>query len=877
MNFHRIRLKNFRGVEQVEIRPALQGVTIIQGPNEAGKSTIAEAVDLLFEELDSSGKKSVKSAQPVGRDVGPEVEIEVETGAYRFTYFKRFLKDQKTELKITHPRPESLAGREAHDRVAKILKDTVDIPLWKALRLQQGVALSQPEIPENSHLSQALDRAAGGAAAGEAESTLFERVRAECEQYYTATGHERPVLKTATDSASVLETMVTNLEAQYRSLETDVKRCGDLAREIQRLKEQRSDDASKFAAIEARWQKVSGLKNRLSAIQKEEGASKDSEKAARLCLMVRQTMVGEVDQLRKQVVELAAATTAAEAALETDQELLRERKGALDRALAESGAAQKLQLLRTGDLEFRRNEAELRSLSEQQGQARRLQETSVKSGASVSATKVTDVVLQKLRDASLALDLAKGQQMQKLPRVQVRAFRNLALEKNGKEASLSKGDSLDEPLAETLTLKSSGDFEIVVDPGASAADLKKRVDEAHGALSTRCAEAGVGSLEEAVRVNELLKEAKRLQSESETQLKALLRGESLEARETKIAGLRAKVAPYPASRGSAPPMAPDLDSAVSASKEAEAAAKRASQGVDDARKQAESCEKGFHEREVQQSVKKNSLEENRARLGEKEQSLARARTETSDETLVDALQKAERALALKSEEYRLAVSELNAESPEAFEAQYSNAKQTLERQEKDLRDREKDHTGLESRLRTLEEQGLFEKLQSEKSRLEHARRDRDALYRRARAAKLLFDVMAAARLEAKRAYIAPYRDQLHRLGRVIFDDSFEVEVGENLQIAKRTLDGLTLPFESLSGGAKEQLSIVARLACALMVAKDGGGPLILDDVLGYADPDRLERMGALLSSASRECQVIVMTPVPDRYRHVGSANVIRMG
>lgn len=53
--------------------------------------------------------------------------------------------------------------------------------------------------------------------------------------------------------------------------------------------------------------------------------------------------------------------------------------------------------------------------------------------------------------------------------------------------------------------------------------------------------------------------------------------------------------------------------------------------------------------------------------------------------------------------------------------------------------------------------------------------------------------------------------------------------------------------------------MILRLACATIVAPDGGVPVILDDVLGYSDPHRLEAMSAVLSEAGRTTQVIVFT------------------
>ena len=54
---------------------------------------------------------------------------------------------------------------------------------------------------------------------------------------------------------------------------------------------------------------------------------------------------------------------------------------------------------------------------------------------------------------------------------------------------------------------------------------------------------------------------------------------------------------------------------------------------------------------------------------------------------------------------------------------------------------------------------------------------------------------------------------------------FEVEIDSDLRIRSRTLDGRTVPYESLSGGAKEQLGIVARLAGAALVAKEDAVPV----------------------------------------------------
>jgi len=146
----RLRLRNWRGVEQQEIEFAPCGVTVISGPNEAGKSSLIEALDMLFDRLDSSSKADLKAVKPVHKDEGPEVEAVVEAGRWRFRYRKRFHKRPLTELEVAAPRPESRTGRDAHQRVLEILEEALDLPLWKALRIAQDAGRGRAELSAGS-------------------------------------------------------------------------------------------------------------------------------------------------------------------------------------------------------------------------------------------------------------------------------------------------------------------------------------------------------------------------------------------------------------------------------------------------------------------------------------------------------------------------------------------------------------------------------------------------------------------------------------------------------------------------------------------------------------------------------------------------------
>ncbi|MDF2581937.1 MAG: hypothetical protein K0R33_580, partial [Mycobacterium sp.] len=115
-----------------------------------------------------------------------------------------------------------------------------------------------------------------------------------------------------------------------------------------------------------------------------------------------------------------------------------------------------------------------------------------------------------------------------------------------------------------------------------------------------------------------------------------------------------------------------------------------------------------------------------------------------------------------------------------------------------------------------------------------------------------------------------------RLGRIVFGDDFEVDIDTDLTIRSRTLGGRTVGYESLSGGAKEQIGIVARLACASLVAKEDTVPVVIDDALGFTDPDRLTRMSAVFDAVGGDGQVIVLTCSPDRYAGIEDARLIEL-
>ena len=85
-------------------------------------------------------------------------------------------------------------------------------------------------------------------------------------------------------------------------------------------------------------------------------------------------------------------------------------------------------------------------------------------------------------------------------------------------------------------------------------------------------------------------------------------------------------------------------------------------------------------------------------------------------------------------------------------------------------------------------------------------------------------------------------------------------------------------FNSLSGGAREQVGAAVRLAMAECLARDHHGclPIVFDDAFVCADPERVRMLQRMLDLASsRGLQVIVLTCNPADYAALG-ARCLRM-
>ncbi|MBN1606695.1 MAG: hypothetical protein JW940_08675 [Polyangiaceae bacterium] len=876
MRIHRIRLHNYRGVVDRVVEPDPTGVTVVEGPNEIGKSSLAEALDLILENLDDTKKQAVRRVQPVDRDVGPEVEVDLELGPYRFSFSKRFLKRPETLLRITAPKPENYTGREAHERVQRILAEGLDSDLWKALRVLQDRGVDQACLAHAASLTQALDRAAGGEVAGERDHGIFEAVRAEYCAYFTETGHPKKLRTDAAMAVQEAQCEVSGLERELRAVEELVDRAASLERRVVELKQRVLEADSIKAAREKEVSQIAQQEEKLALLRLKSTQAAEAAQRRLQESKARQELVGRVRQAATQVAELRQREAGTRAAFEQATAALDTASMALEKAEKEAGDARSQADIGAKDEQYHRDRLDLELLGERRQRIESWRAEREQAQETLDRTKVDDQLLEQLRKANGELVRLGAQLEAGSPRLRITALAELAFDLGPAARALRAGESFEETVGERTSVRIPGVAEVEVIAGTSLNELVTSRDKAQARLRCLLDQAGIEGLEEAEHSRLARRDAEQKVEAADRAIEQDLRDLTVEEMLGRIARLESRVESYPATRAATMPMPVDLDAARTARQRAEERREQADSGLRAQRARHEAASRQFREILAVDERTRFEVAFHTKLVAEHEHALGIARNHRVDSQLARDLEQAQDAVALAESAWETAQQALRGEDPDRVRHLASNAQNACARLARELRQSEDELNAALANLELLGAKGLYDALEDARARLEHALGRRRQVDARAAAASLLYETMKRERDAARRAYAAPLRAKILELGRYLYDPTFDVELDDRLAIIQRTSGGLTLPFESLSVGAKEQLGLIVRLACSLLVDPADGVPLIFDDTLGHTDPERLEGMGALLSHAGEHCQIIILTCSPNRFQHIGAARAIRL-
>jgi hypothetical protein len=870
MKLHRLVLKNYRGIEHREIDFPDHGVVVISGANEIGKSSMVEALDLLLESKDRSTKKEVKQVKPTHADVGSEVTAEISAGPYRFVYHKRFHKKCETQLTVLEPRREQHSGDEAHDRVQAMLAETVDTELWRAQRVLQSASTDAVNLSGCDALTRALDVAAGDAAAlSGTEPLLIDRIDTEFARYFTPTGRPTGEWTAAIKALEAANAEVEQRAAAVAEVDDRVQRHATLTVELVELAQRQQEASARQTAAQAAADAIAQLAEHVREAELIAAAATATSTASTAAHAERERLRAETDSRTAAVVALEAEARESAQAHAMARDVAVEADAVVEQAnqlLAD--AQQRVETTRSVVEELARRE-ETQRLSARLTKIDAALRDRAGIAQELSTIAVTDDLLRQIEKTAAAVERAEGQLALVSATVEFVAATDIELVIGDQTVTLPAGETWSTFANATTEVEVPGILTARVTPGMSALEIQTQYAAAQQDLAAGLAAAQVADLAAARSTDQRRRELQSARDQLTATLAGLCGDDDVERLRSRLVELRS----LPAFSGD---LTIDAGAARAELDEAEAARVKAGADCETHRRVAALAMSKLTEVSTQATRLQDKLVTQRAELAVVVDRLTQQRATVADDKLT-ATAEAD-ALTAHTAASRVAglAEQLAAAAPDAVTAELTDAVEAAatlrERHEEIARTLHE----IAAQLTVFGTEGRKGKLDAAEIQCEHARDEHDRVGRRARAVQLLRDVMVRHRDTTRLRYVEPFRAELQRLGRPVFGPSFEVDVDSDLCILNRTLNGRTVPYESLSGGAKEQLGILARLAGAALVAKEDAVPILIDDALGFTDPQRLVKMAAVFDTLGERGQVIVLTCTPGRYDGIKDAQRIEL-
>ncbi|WP_306516683.1 AAA family ATPase [Cutibacterium granulosum] len=901
MKLHRIHIENYKGVTEQTLHVPDTGLVVVSGPNEVGKTSLIEALGLVFNTRNkhTAKKQAIKDAQPVGQHVPVIVEAEFSIGEHRVVHTKQFLVSPKAVLTyVDGPRTgDSFTGDDAIGEMERLISG-MDDTLWTALQVLQTGGRSELTLDSSESLRAALDARSGATDTRRDDHGLFDLVKEEFQTYWTATG--RPI-RSRNDQCGQrddLKAQLTGVEETLKQADLLVTELGELDEELAELRRHQAKAREELKEANDQQEGLRQLKDIVERTAQDELNAKLILTEATSTAKQRTELLSELVSLDERIAGSATDVKQAEELHHAVSQELEQTKSTMTKARSTRDKARDA-VTKAEDLRTLLSQAsKLAQLRRRRERVAALNEQIVELTREVNDHPITKRQLgqlrkdeQKARDAHAQVGLASPV---------------LTAEELTEDAPelLLDGEPVESgghyQIDQAVQLQVGSSWKMSLTPHAELETLRKDAEKYDTRLANRLADLHVESVSAAEDRCQAQQIAASRLKERTAQRDELLDGESMDTLDAtieqmsdQVASLRESTSPtatldegsrpsQPADSGDDTGAAdtPAPDSPTTTGSEASCAdLPDPDAQVQAAKAELATAEGQVAELEAQLNAIRERLDQARERM------VAATTTMTGDQT-----RRAELAEKLHLAREQASDDDIQAQEEQA-RAAHRQAAEALDRARKDLADRhpeqmDQDVTDAQNRLtnvsaRLTEKQSRQsslrgqltgmgrEQLQDEAdrihTRIHHLDRQIRSVDQRAEAAKLLAETMFNARREQDRVYHEPLTRAINQIGTAIYHDGFSVRIDEELRISGRLLDGQGLGTGQLSSGAREQLGLIVRLAVANLVDPGDGVPLILDDALVYSDQRRARRIIQQMAAGATNCQIIVLTCDPERY------------
>ncbi|RFA31012.1 hypothetical protein CAI21_03300 [Alkalilimnicola ehrlichii] len=678
MYIKRIGIRNFRRLQQpVSIDGLSDGLNVIAGDNEEGKSTILRALRAALFDRHTLGGAAAASFQPYGAQLRPEVELTfgLNDGEYRLS--KAFCQTPAAEL--IGPKGH-FSGPAAEDA----LKDLLDFDppgrgpsdprhhgVLGLLWVEQGTAFRPvSHNPRSlSTLQRTLEGEVGNVLGGQQGHQLLESVRQAYADFFTATGKPRGTYRQAQEAVAELEAELSAIERQLGDYEQRIE-------ELQRLEESRQRDRREglletlqrqLNAAAAEAEHLRGIQRRVQQAELEHRVAAAQHDAAQTQWKQRETLALSLDDTQRRSRTLAQDAEDAQTRLAKQQAACDEKQTAYVEASQRLEEAR--QRLRQAEDGRRRTQLRqtVADLAARQQKAAEAAKTAADAKNAAAALRVSDDDVKALQRLEQQLFETAAQLQAGAPEVALAL--TCAVKRDDESVAGDSRFIVTEPT--TLDLGELGSLRITPG-GTDLARSSERYKQRQRELADTLAALGVADRSEAERLlarkHELLREAEKQQ-----QLALAHAGQDIDQLNAALAEQRAELDRLDKH---APTDCPDLAEAQSAvekakqaEQEARAAREHAQTALERAKELAHDTAAAYRHNETTRQSLQTTLDD--------------ARREHGDEDLFRAMKHAEENRTTSEQAWEHAKTELTAADPERIELTLAQAQDALTRPNND--------------------------------------------------------------------------------------------------------------------------------------------------------------------------------------------------
>lgn len=864
--------------------------TLITGPNEAGKSTFIEAVHrALFLKGKISGAllEEMKSLTHPG---DPFVSVTfLDDSDTRCTIEKTFGKNA-TALHIDG-RP-TLTGDAADAELALRLgvADTIEgrggeakLALrWAHLWVRQGSSGGDP-LPsveeENRHLFDRLRRLGGGALqASDLDAALSHKFSTDCAELWTS--KDKSKAGTALNKAEAAEAAARKAAAESAALvtrlESAIRECRDADALLSEKQGTKIRLEKEFADVRVSLAKIDKITNDLTLLEARI-APKRSELAS--------LDAGERDIAAKASALKDASEAAAQAAeaLTPAKLAAKEASDAVGKARAAQTAASRLAQAARATAEKLAAADRLARAQSALKDADRAHAAVEKQRVQLAAEKtaldalpaVSRQKLNALADKASAVTKAEATLQAMGARLHVLACGKQPVNLDGKQLAAGA----DVSVTETTELTVGDSVRIRIAPGAAGSlrEAREALDDARTSLADALAAIPAADIPEAQEL-----------AERHTRQHALVKSLSDSFEKLNPEALEKRLIAARREAESARALADRLhvkegdagdEAALSAARDARTSAEEAEA---DAMAEFSAAESRAERTEAAHRAADTALAAATAAEGAARSSLATL-TETLGDDDSRARLRRELSEAIKEADATLSArrEEISALQPETLSSREKRLRTSLEQTETAITEARDKKSAAAALLRFDGASDPIAAADLAARTAERARRLMDSERTHASAVALLARLFEEQRTAVAEQSARPLAEAADRYLACVHGTGAKLHLSldeDGATFAGATLsrpDSSTFPFESLSGGAREQVGVALRLAMTETLANGHGGalPVVLDDAFVNSDPKRVLAIHDMLDLATRRgLQVIVLSCHPDQYEGMGWTN-----